>query len=125
MTAKIVKPYDHNFIVNTLIVKRSSVKKTVPDSNELIGIFFLLKQFFNCIKHQKMIRFIADVIKALLNKYDYIINQFLLYLFSSKCLYIFFKEKTLHLKLFFFIKFLIYIIDLSLKCHYTASVMFS
>lgn len=72
-----------------------------------------------------MIRFIADVIKALLNKYDYIINQFLLYLFSSKCLYIFFKEKTLHLKLFFFIKFLIYIIDLSLKCHYTASVMFS
>lgn len=72
-----------------------------------------------------MIRFIADVIKALLNKYDYIINQFLLYLFSSKCLYIFLKEKTLHLKLFFFIKFLIHIIDLSLKCHYTASVMFS
>lgn len=65
------------------------------------------------------------MIKALLNKYDYIINQFLLYLFSSKCLYIFFKEKTLHLKLFFFIKFLIHIIDLSLKCHYTASVMFS
>lgn len=44
MTAKIVKPYDHNFIVNTLIVKRPSVKKkTVPDSNELIGIFFLIK----------------------------------------------------------------------------------
>lgn len=41
MTAKIAYSYDYNFIGYNLIVKRSIVKKNVPDSNERIRIDFL------------------------------------------------------------------------------------